>query len=258
MSRTIVVTGAASGIGAATAALLRDRGDTVIGVDLGGSDVDADLSTAEGCAAMVDAVRDRTGGRIDAVVANAGSAAQEPWIVRVNYFGAVRTLERLRPLLAGSDAPRAAITSSMASFHPTDPAIVDACLSGDEGAAVAAAEQAAGRDEQGLIYSSSKRALNRWMRSVAATDDWAGASIPINAIAPGVVVTPMTQELVGSEEGRQQLQQAVPMPLHGYAQPEDMAEVLAFLVSPVNRVMTGQVIFVDGGADVVLRGDEAF
>jgi NAD(P)-dependent dehydrogenase (short-subunit alcohol dehydrogenase family) len=227
-------------------------------VDLQGSDVDADLSTAEGCDAMVEAVRERTDGRIDAVVANAGAAAQEPWIVKVNFFGAVRTLDGLRPLLADSDAPRAAITSSMASFHPTDEAIIDACIAGDEDAATAAAERAAERGEAGLIYSSSKRALNRWMRSVAATDAWAAAGIPLNAIGPGVVVTPMTKDLVDSEEGRAQLAQAVPMPLGGYAKPEDMAEVLAFLVSPANRVMTGQVIFVDGGADLVIRGDEAF
>jgi NAD(P)-dependent dehydrogenase (short-subunit alcohol dehydrogenase family) len=119
-------------------------------------------------------------------------------------------------------------------------------------------KRAAERGEAGLIYSSSKRALNRWMRSVAATDAWAAAGIPLNAIGPGVVVTPMTKDLVDSEEGRAQLAQAVPMPLGGYAKPEDMAEVLAFLVSPANRVMTGQVIFVDGGADLVIRGDEAF
>jgi enoyl-[acyl-carrier-protein] reductase (NADH) len=67
----------------------------------------------------------------------------------------------------------------------------------------------------------------------------------------------MAQDLVASEEGRQQLQQRCRCRC-SCAQPEDLAEVLAFLVSPVNRVMTGQVIFVDGGADVVLRGDDAF
>ena len=52
--------------------------------------------------------------------------------VRVNYFGAVATLERLRPLLLGSDAPRAVVVASEAVFHETDDAIVDACLAGDD------------------------------------------------------------------------------------------------------------------------------
>ena len=54
MSRTIVVTGAASGIGKATAELLQGRGDTVIGVDLKGTDVNVDLTTAEGRTSLVD------------------------------------------------------------------------------------------------------------------------------------------------------------------------------------------------------------
>ncbi|MGW9394596.1 short-chain dehydrogenase, partial [Streptomyces diastaticus] len=48
MPRTIVVTGSGSGIGAALATLFRDRGDRVIGVDLRGGEIDADLSTAQG------------------------------------------------------------------------------------------------------------------------------------------------------------------------------------------------------------------
>ena len=66
MNRTTVVTGAASGIGKATADLLKERGQTVIGVDVHDADVVADLATAEGRHAMVDAVRAKSGGRIDA------------------------------------------------------------------------------------------------------------------------------------------------------------------------------------------------
>ena len=63
--KTYVVSGAASGIGAATAALLREQGHRVIGVDLRDADVTADLGTAEGRAAAVAGVRgaDRRGAR---------------------------------------------------------------------------------------------------------------------------------------------------------------------------------------------------
>ena len=72
--RTYAVTGAASGIGAATAAFLRERGGRVIACDLHGADVIGDLATAEGRAALVDGVSRLRGGRLDAIVANAADA----------------------------------------------------------------------------------------------------------------------------------------------------------------------------------------
>ncbi len=258
MVRTVVVTGSASGIGAATAALLRSREERVIGVDLRDADVVADLSTEAGRAAMVEAVKEATGGRIDAIVACAGLAQPIPTTVAINYFGALATLEGLRPLLAGSDAPRAVVVSSMASFHPIDDTLVEACLSGDEKKALAVAQELAERDAGNLIYSSSKNALNRWVRRMAASPEWAGAGIPLNAVGPGIIVTPMVSDFIETEEGRASLEQMVPMPLHGYGAPEDVAALLTWLVSPENVLTTGQVIFIDGGADVVLRGELAW
>jgi NAD(P)-dependent dehydrogenase (short-subunit alcohol dehydrogenase family) len=84
MARITVVTGAASGIGAATARMLSERGERVIGVDLAGSDIAADLATPEGREAMIAAVTDLSGGRVDAIVANAGSAAPNALTVSIN------------------------------------------------------------------------------------------------------------------------------------------------------------------------------
>ena len=256
MARVSVVTGAASGIGAATAALLRSRGEEVIGVDLHDADVVADLSTADGLSAMVADVAKVSGGSIDAVYAIAGVSLEAPLTVKVNFFGMVGTLVGLRPLLLGSSAPRAQGVASMASLNPTDDQLVAAMTAGDRDAAVARSEALGG--SSGLVYGSSKRAFAQWIRRTAPTADWAGASIPLNAVAPGVIRTAMTTDLLATEKATEDLLNLVPMPLNGVADPTVVAELLSWLGSPANTHLCGQVIFVDGGSDAVMRGDSTW
>ncbi|MGR0218752.1 SDR family oxidoreductase [Agromyces sp. ZXT2-6] len=260
MPRTYVITGAASGIGKATTDLLVERGHRVIGVDLAGTDVNVDLSTPQGRAELVERVRELSGGTIDAIIANAGLATPTAKTVAVNYFGAVATLEGLRPLLAGSSAPRAVATVSMASLFPGDDALLQALLAGDEAAAMArgAELESSAPEVANQIYATTKAALSRWIRRNAATPEWAGAGIPLNAIAPGVVVTPMTAQYTGTEEARKAILEMVPMPLGGIFEPRDAAYLLAWLTSEENAHLCGQVVFIDGGSDVVIRGDSTW
>jgi NAD(P)-dependent dehydrogenase (short-subunit alcohol dehydrogenase family) len=251
--RTFVLTGSASGIGAATKQRLESAGGRVIGVDLHGADVVADLGTAEGRDQMVEAVTALSDGAVDAVIACAAMDGPQALVVKVDFFGAVATLEGLRPLLVKGNAPRAVAVSSLASLHPVDARIVDACLVDDEDAAAAAAE---GKGVQ--IYASAKAALCRWVRRAAVAPEWALAGIPLNAIAPGTVVTPATERLRNSPKGRAILDEVVPMPMGGWLDPENVAELLAWLTSPVSVGVTGQVVFIDGGADAVLRGDDVW
>lgn len=256
--RTIVITGSASGIGKATAAKLTAQGDRVIGVDLRNADVNVDLTTDIGRAQMVAQVEKLSGGKIDAVIANAGLAEPIPATIAVNVFGAMATLEGLRPMLLASPAPRAVLTSSMATLTPYDDELVKYCLDGNEGAALERAAHLVEVGEEHTIYSSSKVAVTRWMRSVAATAEWAGAGIALNAIGPGIVETAMTADMIATPEARDGLLQQVPMPLNGVMPAEAPADLLVWLISVANTHLCGQLIFIDGGSDVVMRGPEAW
>jgi NAD(P)-dependent dehydrogenase (short-subunit alcohol dehydrogenase family) len=260
MVRTYIVTGAASGIGKATAQLLTERGHRVIGVDIRNAEITVDLSSAAGREELVNRVAELSGGSIDAIIANAGLATPTAATVAVNYFGTIATLTGLRGLLAGSDAPRAVATASMASLFPPDDLLLQALTAGDEPAALArgAELEAAGGDAAALIYGTTKRALALWIRRTASTSDWAGAGIPLNAIAPGVVETPMTAAMIETREARKSVLEMVPMPLNGIFQPRDVAYLLAWLTSEENAHLCGQVVFIDGGSDAVIRGDSTW
>ncbi|MGC1679292.1 MAG: SDR family oxidoreductase [Candidatus Binataceae bacterium] len=270
MDRTYVVTGAASGIGAATARYLRERGGRVIACDLRDADVVADLTTTEGRAELVNGVTRLSGGRIDGIVANAGGGPPQTSL-QLNFFGAVATLEGLRPLLKDSPAPRAVAVSSIASFGSADKALVSACLSMDERAAIAAASEFAAKTAPldklttaqavkiGLdLYGAAKHSLNCWCRRVAVKPEWAGAGISLNVVAPGFIDTPAASYILSDPDRSAAMERMVPM--HGVypARPEQMAAILAWCVSPENSLMTGQILFVDGGAECLARGERAW
>lgn len=259
MSRTFVVTGAASGIGLTTTRILRERGDTVIGVDLRGVEASGDLSTRAGRLAAAEEATRLAGGTVDAVIACAGISAPKAVTASVNYFGMAEFLEAMQPALAAAEAPRVALVSSMSSMQPVVPALVDAMLAGDEQTALEIATQIA-EDPQGghAIYSSSKRAISRWVRREAPAPRWAGAGIPVNAVAPGTVLTPMTEQLLGNEQTRAMTDAYVPMPLNSHQSPESVAHLLLWLTSAENTHCAGQTIYCDGGADAVLRGDDVW
>jgi NAD(P)-dependent dehydrogenase (short-subunit alcohol dehydrogenase family) len=239
-----VVTGSASGIGAAVAAGAAARGERVIGVDLHDADVTADLGSADGRVALATGVRELSRGIVDAVIACAGTMSA--MAVAVNHFGMVHTLTVLRPLLLASDAPRAVGVASLASLHSVNQDLVDLCLEGDEPAAVAL---------DGSDYPSSKAAFCRWIRRNAPSPEWAGAGIALNAVAPGVVDTAMMAPYLEDPTAVAALGEHVPMPLNGHARAEQIAPLALFLASAANTHVTGQVVFIDGGADAVLRGD---
>ena len=270
MDRTYVVTGAASGIGAATTNYLRERGGRVIACDLRNVDVVADLTTTEGRAALVDGVTRLSGGRIDGIVANAGGGPPET-MFSLNFFGTIATLEGLRPLLKASPAPRAVAVSSIASLSPIDPGLVEACLSMDEAAAIKAAREfatkvapleamdAAQALKVGLdLYSNAKHALNRWCRRVAVKPEWAGARIPLNVVAPGFIDTPAAAYILSNPETSAAIGRMVPMQGAYPGRPEQMAATLAWCVSPENSLMTGQILFVDAGLECLQRGEGAW
>lgn len=255
--RTIVVTGSASGMGAATVARLTSAGDRVIGVDLRNAEVVADLGTADGRRDAVEQVTEASGGAVDGLVTWAGVAGVTgrpgSLLASVNYFGTIALLDGLRPLLARGDRPAAvAISSNSTTCQPGVPMdVVERLLAGDEPGARRAADAASSL----ATYPATKLAIARWVRRQAPTAEWAGAGITLNVVAPGKVETPLLEE-TRHDEVIGEMVDAFPVPVGRSASADELAAFVQFLLGPEARFFCGSVVFVDGGTDAQLRADD--
>jgi NAD(P)-dependent dehydrogenase (short-subunit alcohol dehydrogenase family) len=239
--KKVLITGGSRGIGAATAQRLIDGGATVVvtarsrheQTPAGATFIQGDITTIAGATAVAEEALKILGG-LDILVNNAGAAApklpgieaisDEDWMdsLMINFMSAVRVTNPLLNALRASGAGAIVNVSSggLIPFH-------------------------------GFMahYGAAKAALNSYTKSLAK--ELAPAGVRVNIVTPGAILTP------GGDEGRKQLAAAFgitveqlfkAIPLEGRAgTAQEMAEMIAFLVSDRASYVTGHNHFVTGG-----------
>ncbi|MGK2284518.1 SDR family NAD(P)-dependent oxidoreductase [Pedomonas sp. V897] len=236
-SKVAIVTGAARGIGRATAELLVRRGARVVATDL--SDAVHELR-ADGCATLTgDVAREAVAcetvalaqdrfGRLDILVNNAGRTLNRPLLeTSVEEFEAVLATNVRGAFLHSREAVRAMLAHgggaivSVASIAST----------------VAMSDLAA--------YAASKGAVAQLAKVIAV--EYGTRGIRSNVVAPGVVETDILQS-TGVENSRAVLASyGDAHPVGRVGQPQEIAEVIAFLASPASSFITGAMVMADGG-----------
>ena len=240
--RVAVVTGAARGIGLATARAFLGDGWQIAGFDIDGDTlarteteltapddflaIVGDVADPDDVARLADAVRERFG-RCDALVNNAGTAVFKPlldtsfeeWsrVLAVNLSGPFLTVQALSPMLI--DAGGAAVVNI-------------GSISGLRASTLRVA------------YGTSKAAISHLTKQQAA--ELAQYGIRVNTVAPGPVDTAMAKE-VHTPDIRADYHDAIP--LNRYGLEEELANAILFLCGPNASYITGQTLAVDGGFD---------
>ncbi len=249
-----VVTGSGSGIGAAIRERLESEGFEVIGIDLKGAELIADLSGPEGRADAVREALERCGGRLDRLVTCAGLGSNvrpASLVASVNYFGSVEVLDGLFPALQkGQDPAAVAIVSNSAQMAPLDDTpFVAAMLDGNEPEARRIIDE---MDSPIVAYLGSKHALGRAVRRRVRS--WGDARVRLNGVAPGPVWTPLLEATRDDPATRKEIEN-IDIPIGRFGQPEDIAAFVSFLLGPEATWMHGSVLFLDGGNDAEIRPD---
>ena len=247
MEKTILITGAGRGIGAACALLAAARGyrvcvnyrsdaaaatDVVAAIEaVGGSAfaVQADVSDEDAVRGLFDQV-DRRCGRLDALVNNAGILARQ---MRVEQMDAARINRILATNVTGSFLCAREAVRRMSTRH-----------GGSGGAIVNVSSRAAvlGSSGEYVDYAASKAALDAL--TVGLSKEVAAEGIRVNGVRPGLIATGMHAS--GGEPGRiARLQSSVPMARGGA--PDEVARAVLWLLSDEASYTTGSFIDVSGG-----------
>jgi NAD(P)-dependent dehydrogenase (short-subunit alcohol dehydrogenase family) len=251
--KTIIVTGVASGIGAKTAALLAARGATIIGLDQKPPAdpphrfVVVDLAAPESIEAAVARIEEGLDGICN--VAGVPPTLGTDRVLRVNFLGLRMLTEQLGPRLK----PGASIVNvaSLAGINWRNrwEAIRSFLALRDFAEVPAFCARHGVTDDN--CYAFSKEALIAW--TIAASRSWQERGVRLNAISPGPVQTPILADFRATIGGR--FQGVVSTLERPAATAEEIAAVIAFLVSPDSAWIRGTNLPVDGGAaaEVVMR-----
>jgi NAD(P)-dependent dehydrogenase (short-subunit alcohol dehydrogenase family) len=238
--KTVLITGGGSGMGLATARQLVDAGGNVVlagrrveVIDAAAKELDpsgervlavgTDVSRVDDLDELVAETKSRFG-RLDGVFANAGVAFGAPTafvseadfdrVTGINFKGIFFTIQKAVTLFdAGGSI---VINGTVLTHRGMGPA---------------------------SLYAATKAAVTNLTRSLAS--DYAGQGIRVNAVSPGFIETDMLDDVAPVPEAREAIRASIPLGRLG--QPEDVAGVVTFLLSPRAAYITGQDLGVDGG-----------
>jgi NAD(P)-dependent dehydrogenase (short-subunit alcohol dehydrogenase family) len=232
--KVCVITGAASGIGAATARLFGEEGATVVGVDLspdseGDLAVQADVTDAAQVQAMYTRAREEFG-RIDVLFNNVGVAPEDDVSVLETSLEAWQRVQDVN------------LKSVFLCCKHGIPQLLE--TGGGSVINTASFVAVMGAATSQISYTASKGAVLALSRELGV--EFARRGVRVNALCPGPVNTPLLQELF-AKDPEKAARRLVHLPMGRFAEPREIANGALFLASDESSYVTAQAFLVDGG-----------
>jgi NAD(P)-dependent dehydrogenase (short-subunit alcohol dehydrogenase family) len=236
--RVVVVTGAGSGLGLASARRMAAEGARIVAVDIdeaaavaaaketGGEFVAADVANEDQVKALFDGVAQRHG-RIDVAFNNAGISPPEDDCI----------------LTTGLDAWRRVQDVNLTSVYLCCKYVLPHMLAARRGSIINTASFVAVLGSA-ISYTASKGGVLALSRELGV--QFAREGIRVNALCPGPINTPLLQELFASDPERA-ARRLVHVPIGRFGEPEEIAAAVAFLASDDSSFITASEFLVDGG-----------
>ena len=227
--KTAIITGAAAGIGRATASRLVADGWRVVGIDRTDTAPDgADLVVGDcGDTAILEAAVERAGPSLDALVCSAGIPPTGPWQSREHW----------------DDVIRVDLTAAYEALRVCWPALVAARGSAVLVGSIVGAVEGSLRSP---AYAAAKSGLEGLARSMAVIGGPEG--VRVNVVAPGAIATDFDERLLPANH-------RTDVPLGRMGTPEEVAAVIGFLAGRDATYVTGEIWTIDGGRTVLSTAD---
>jgi NAD(P)-dependent dehydrogenase (short-subunit alcohol dehydrogenase family) len=235
--KVCVITGAAGGIGAATAALFAREGARVVGVDLrehsvGELPLRADLTDEESVAGLYAHVRDALG-RVDVLFNNAGISPTDDASVLDTSVEAWERVQSANPRSVFLCCKHG-IRHLLLNDPPTRGSVIN----------TASFVAVLGAATSQISYTASKGGVLALSRELGI--EFAQRGVRVNALCPGPVDTPLLRELY-AKDPEQAARRLVHVPMGRFASAEEIASAVLFLASDESSYVTATAFMVDGG-----------
>lgn len=248
-SPRILITGVASGIGKETAQLMRSQGYDIIGVDrapvdeFDGTFIQGDLSDPEGVTRIAEQVREAAPHGIHGLANIAGVPGTAPAevVLNINVFGVRDLIHALRPLLQPGSSVVNLASAVAYQWRASREKLAEFALATDRQLALNAA--LADEEIVGNSYLFSKQCVSLLSEYFAA--EFLADRIRVNSVSPGPVETPILEDFK-NDHGRDKVDSAAAT-LGRFGAPSDIAQSIAYLISPDATWVNGTDIRVDGG-----------